>query len=517
MDKEKVKLTDKDIQIASFLKSIARRKMLQRWILYTAWCVLAAVILAVILNIIAVFIPVYNAPLYGWGIILAGFVLPLAYILIKRTTLYEAARYADSAGLKERLVTSIGLKGSDSGFAGLLKDDTINEIAHFDKKLRLPLKYPWKRYIASCLFICLFIICIFIPSQAKKEAELLHKLALQAEEVKEKVEEAEKILDNAEENGITKKEAAKVKKILEDAKKEIKEAENINDINKAKERLKSKLTQELAQADNKELLKAAQPLVPGTNLEELADFNKKLSQLAEKDGLKSDLANEMKSVAESLTTEQMEELLKQLEMAMADGEITAGEVSDALSGIENSDAQIASATISARNQASGNGQDPSASKEPGSTPAAAGNSSGNGNGNNNSNGNGNGNGSGNGNGNGNGSGNGNGKGAGNGGSGWNMGSSEGLERTGQEGKSETVSLTGKQAGNDANLSGKKNGDAKITEKSGQTGSASEGIKADLDSVIGEYSNEAYAKAESNKVPSAMKDIVKEYFSGFGSN
>lgn len=516
MAKEKVKLTDSDIKIASFLKSIARRKMLQRWILYTAWCVLAAVILAVILNIIAIFIPVYNAPLYGLFIIIAGFIAPGVYILIRRTSLYEAARYADSAGLKERLVTSIGLKGSDSGFAGLLKEDTINEIARFDIKCRLPFKYPYKRYIISCLFTCLFIICIFIPSQAKKEAELLHKLALQAEEVKEKVEEAEKLLDKAEENGIKEKEAAKVKKILEDAKKEVKEAENISDINKAKERLESKLKQELAQAENKGLIKAAQPLVPGTDLEGLADFNKNLAELAEKGGLKGELADEMKSVAESLTAEQMKELLEQLKTALEDGEITAEEAASALSGIENSDAQIASATISAGNQASGNAQNTSSSKEPGSTPGA-GNNSGNGSGNGNGNGSGNGNGNGSGNGNGNGNGSGNGSGSGSGGSGWNMGNSEGLERTGQEGKSEVVSLTGKQEGNDTNLSGKKNGDATITEKSGQKGGASEGIKADLDSVIGDYSSEAYAKVKSNKVPSAMKDIVKEYFSGFGGN
>lgn len=98
-----------------------------------------------------------------------------------------------------------------------------------------------------------------------------------------------------------------------------------------------------------------------------------------------------------------------------------------------------------------------------------------------------------------------------------MGSSDGLERKGQEGKGEVVSLTGKKTGNYDNLTGKKNGDAKITQKGGQKGDASEGIKADLDSVIGEYSNEAYAKVDSNKVPSAMKDIVKEYFSGFGSD
>lgn len=513
MDKKKAELTSLDIQIAGFLKAVARRKTLQKWILCTAWCVLVSVVLALVLNIVAIFVPVYNAVLYGWLVILAGFIVSFIYVLVKRASMYEAARYADSAGLKERLVTSIGCQGSDDGFAGLLKEDTINEINHFDKKLRLPFKYPWKRYITSCLLLCLFIICIFIPSQAKKDARLLHKLAMQAEEAKEKMEEAEKLLDKAANNELAKKEAAKIKKILDEAKKEISNSESINDIKKAKERLESKLKQELAEAGEQGIIKAAQPLVPGTDLEGLADFNKKLAELAEKSGLKGDLSNELKSVAESLTAGQMKELLEQLEKAMGDGEITASEVADALFGLENSDAQIASATITASSQDAGGVQDSSASPSPSSTPGGAGQGNGNGNGSGSGQGNGNGNGSGSGSGTG--KGNGGGKGSGTGG-GWNMGDGKGLERKEQEGKGEIVNLTGKKTGNDDNLTGKKNGDARITEKSGQQGGASEGIKADLDSVIGEYSSEAYAKVNSNKVPSAMKDIVKEYFSGFGS-
>ncbi len=495
MDRKKAGLTELDVEIEGFLKAVARRKSLQKWIFAAAWCVLIAVILAFVLNIVAVFVPVYNAALYGWLLILAGFVVSLIYVAVRRTSLYEAARYADRAGLKERLVTSVGCQGSDDGFAGMLKEDTISEINRFDRKLRLPFMYPWKRYIASCLFLCLFIICIFIPSQAKRDAEFLHKLAMQAQEAKEKLEEAEKLVDKAADNELAKKEAAKVKKILDDAKKEINNSKNIDDIKKAKERLESKLKKELAEAGEQGIIKAAKQLVPGTDLEGLADFNKKLAELAEKSGLKGDLSDELKSVAESLSAKDMEELLKQLEEAAGDGEITAEEVASALSGIENSDAQMASATITASSQSAGGSQSSSASPSPGSQQGGSG--------------------SGQGNGSGSGNGNGSGKGSGNGG-GWNMGDDKGLERTEQEGKGEIVNLTGKKTGNDNNLTGKKNGDARITQKSGQKGGASDGIKADLDSVIGDYSSEAYAKVESNKVPSAMKDIVKEYFSGFGS-
>ena len=148
MDRKKAGLTELDVEIEGFLKAVARRKSLQKWIFTAAWCVLVSVILAFVLNIAAVFVPVYNAALYGWLLILAGFVVSLIYVAVRRTSMYEAARYADRAGLKERLVTSVVCQGSDDGFAGMLKEDTISEINRFDRKLRLPFMYPWKRYIA---------------------------------------------------------------------------------------------------------------------------------------------------------------------------------------------------------------------------------------------------------------------------------------------------------------------------------------------------------------------------------
>lgn len=512
-----------DEKIKSFLKIIAKRKNMQKWLVYVSWCLLVTASLAFILNTIAIFVPVYNAALYGWIIILAGFLLSFVYLIIERTGMYEAARYADSAGLKERLVTSIEFIGLEDGFAGLLKEDTVNEISRFDKKLRLPLNYPWKRYIVSGILACMFVICIFVPSQAKKDAKALHKLAMQAKEVEEKAEDAMELLDKAEANGVKKAEAEKLKKILEEAKKELAESINESDIKKAEERLKSKLKQELAQADNKELLEALQPLVPDTDLAGMTDFNKKLADMAQKGGIDEDLINELKNVAESLTSKQMEKLIEDLKKAMEDGEITASEVASSLSDIGNRDAQMAAATITASSGNSGSqGGAPASSAASSATPSASGsNPSGSANpsasgvpGGGSGNGSGNGSGQGNGSGSGNGQGNGNGGGSGNG-AGWNMGNSEGLERKEQEGKGEAIYLTGKKQGSDDNLTGKKNGEATITEKSNQMGGALSGSKTELDTVIGDYSSEAYAKVDSNKVPSAMKDIVKEYFSGFG--
>ena len=81
-----------DEKITSFLKSIARRKNIQKWLTSVSWCLLVAVILAFILNALAIFVPIYNAVLYGWIVVLVGLLSSFVYIVIKRTSMYEAAR-----------------------------------------------------------------------------------------------------------------------------------------------------------------------------------------------------------------------------------------------------------------------------------------------------------------------------------------------------------------------------------------------------------------------------------------
>lgn len=488
--KKGIVLTKKDREILDFLKGIARRRLLQSWLFFFGWCVLVAALAAFVWNVTAIFVPVYRAELYGYLSVFAGFLVSFLVIMIRHGSIYDAARYADAAGLQERLVTSIEYQGNDEGVIGLLKEDTLEEIRHFDKKLRLPLLFPWKRYAASVLFFCMFLICSFVPSQAKKDAVAMHRLAVQAKEEKDKIEEAMELLDEASEDKSEEAEAARLTKLLKEARQELLEAGSEEEIERAAERLKSKLKQELAESDSNRLLNSVQPLVPDTDLAGMAGFNKKLAKLTENGGISSELAGELSGAAESLSAEQMEQLLGNLEQAMEDGELSSSEAAAALSDINNRDAQMAAATITASSVRNGSGDGSN-----GLNGSEGGNGNGSGSAGSPVPGNGSGNGS---------------------GAGWNTGSSEGMERTGEEGKGEAVYLTGKQQGDDDNLTGILDGEAKYTEKSSQKGNALSGSKVDLDTVIGRYSSAAYAKINSNKVPSARKDVVKEYFSGLGN-
>ena len=128
---------------------------------------------------------------------------------------------------------------------------------------------------------------------------------------------------------------------------------------------------------------------------------------------------------------------------------------------------------------------------------------GNGNGNNGNGQNGNGNGSGNGNGNGNGTGSGNGNGSGSG-----SGSGRG---TGSSDQSHDYVSVPNKVGNDSAANGSK-GDSKDSDYyKAKNGLAWEGDHVDLDSVVGDYTKNAYEGIANGKYPAGMEDVIRSYF------
>ena len=116
---------------------------------------------------------------------------------------------------------------------------------------------------------------------------------------------------------------------------------------------------------------------------------------------------------------------------------------------------------------------------------------------------GNGSGSGNGNGNGSGTGTGNGTGSGNGsGSGRGTGSSDAAH--------DYVSVPN-QTGDDAALTGDKNGDEDSDYVRQQNGLAWEGNHVDYNSVIGSYTDSAYEGIATGKYPTGMENVIRDYF------
>lgn len=117
------------------------------------------------------------------------------------------------------------------------------------------------------------------------------------------------------------------------------------------------------------------------------------------------------------------------------------------------------------------------------------------------------------NGNGSGSGNGNGNGTGTGsGSGNGSGSGSGRGRgTGSSSQSHDYVSVPNKVGNDSAANGSK-GDSKDSDYyKAKNGLAWEGDHVDLDSVVGDYTKDAYEGIANGKYPAGMEDVIRSYF------
>ncbi len=77
---------------------------------------------------------------------------------------------------------------------------------------------------------------------------------------------------------------------------------------------------------------------------------------------------------------------------------------------------------------------------------------------------------------------------------------------------EQITIPGRETGDDENLTGQ-SGEGDSYQTVGGEGLTWSGEKVSYNEVVGEYTQEAYARIENNEVPKGMEDVVKSYFEG----
>lgn len=431
-----------------------RRKLNIAKTLDTCTCLLAcAGVAAIILEAVSIWVPFYYVHVCAGIALLVALLAGLVYALVKRVSMKEAAQRLDTFGLKERTQTAYEQLEDESAFAAMQRHDAVEVLKRgiADKQIKIRMVPDKRHLIAMVLSLAVACGLAFVPSQARTVASQRHAIRQEAKEKQEELEELADALEQMDTSSLTDEQKAKLAE-LSDA--------------------LSRSMQELSRADSREALDAAE------------------SKL----GFKYEQANQsLMNMASELSKEQQSALAEAAAMAKA-----AAEANGQQSG-------------------SGNGTQ-SASNGSNGTPSA--NSGNSGDGNNGSNGNGangngtNGNGTsgdGNGsdgNGNGDGQGSGNGSGSGNGGSGDGSGSGRG---TGQGGGTHDYVSVPNAIGDDDNLTGNKTGDSNGDTYRAQNGMVWEGDHVSLDSVIGDYTKNAYEGISSGRYPSGMEDVIKDYF------
>lgn len=442
----------------------SRRKLNMAKTLDTCTCVLAcAGVAAIVLEAASIWIPFYYVHLCAGIALLVAFLAGLVYSIVKRVGMHEAARRIDAFGLQERVQTAYEQMEDESTFACMQRRDAAEKLRVKCERKEIRIGWiPDKRHlIAAALSLALVCGLAFIPSQARETASQRHAIHQEAKEKQKELSELADALEQMDTSTLTDEQKAKLS--------ELQEALNCS-------------MQELARADSREALDAAKNKL-GFKLEQTSQS----------------LAN----LASQMSKEQQAAIAQALAKAAADA---AGKSSGS-NGTQ-------SASNGGSNGTPGTGDGSSGDGNNGSNGNGSNGNNANGDGNG-SDGDNNGNGSGNGSGdgsngdgsNGNGSGNGNGNGNGN-----ENGSGNGSGRgTGQGGGTHDYVSVPNAVGNDENLTGNKTGDENGDSYRAQNGLVWEGDHVSLDSVIGDYTKDAYEGISSGRYPSGMEDVIKDYF------
>lgn len=509
--------------IKSFLRQLQKRLALQR----SLWCLalygLIGAGFALLCNLLSLWIPIYGGEWIGFtgfgGILLIG----LIYWLCRLPKEREAAVMGDLAGMEERLTTHLEIRDRSDMMSRLQQQDTAERLRSFSIPDRLPLQNYSRWYVVTGLCLVVALLCALYPTPAKQLAAERHALSVVKKEAVEKLDRAEKKLEEqAGEGKLEESEQKRLQDILNMAKKEIKASQGQGELRKAQERLETKLVNSLPNSLDDKTAEHLQPLVQNQNLKAMAEYQQALEQLAESSETIANAQQALQSLGELLEKEQKQALIRQLNQAMADGMISQEELEEALQSLEDANASYTQTKLSQAGKTSTSATDqvnhseqlfsenPSGERQNQKSGSGKGTGSGTGN----DNGSGNGTGSSNGNSYGNGTGNGIGSGEGNGagfGGGYSSGSEQGMQRKDPAKEAEQVWIP-EETGEDENLTGQKQGSSSTRRKSDHSGTARAGKKSDLGAVSGQYEKKAYSKIQKQKIPDSMEDLVKEYFS-----
>lgn len=143
----------------------------------------------------AIFVPLYYAGLYMILALILAELSVFVVMLVKQTTMEQAALRIDGFGFEERIITAYEHLDKEGTLIELQREDAMEQLKAHKDSIQIPLCPSIKR-IALLFLLLVFAIGIsLIPSTAKDRAGELHSLK---EEVKEKEEEIEKIMETLE-------------------------------------------------------------------------------------------------------------------------------------------------------------------------------------------------------------------------------------------------------------------------------------------------------------------------------
>ncbi len=479
-------LTD---QIRRCKRKMNLAKLIDRGIL----CAAAGGIPGICCELASLLVPFYHVHLAAALCFGAGLLAGAGYAVYRRADMKQAASRLDSFGLKERMLTAYENLDKEDTFAGLQREDAFTHYEQVRGRIKIPL-LPDKRHILALVVSAAAVIGMsFIPSPVRDQAKLRHQVQEQAAEENE---ELEKLLDALQD--------VDMESLTEQQKAQLQELVDTMELSR----------EELAKADSRESLFAAAGRLDYKYQQAAQSLEQLAGQIESPD--MAGLAG-AEAFAKAAAAQNNPPTASPGTPSGSAGNGNGGEDGDNGSGDGNGDGENNAGGENGQDGGNNSGDESSQNGKNGSGDGSAqngnNNGSGNGSGEDGENGSGNGNGQGNGNGSGNGQGNGSGNGQGNGngnGQGGGNGSGGGRGTGSSDAAHDYVSIPN-ATGDDASLTGNKNGAQDSDYYRQQNGLAWEGDHVDYSSVIGEYTDSAYEGIANGKYPSGMESVIRDYF------
>lgn len=398
----------------------------------------------------AFLVPLYYVDVYAGLSLLLAEMSVLIVMLIRRTTMEQAALRMDGFGFEERIVTAYENLDKEGILLGIQREDAMNALREHKDRIRISILPSWKKAVLFLFLLMSLFGLSFLPSAAKDQARELHSLK---EEVKEKEEEIEEMIE-----------------ALEQLKQEKLTREQQEALNEMVESLESSLS-EYQQAVSQEMLEAASQKLDY----KYQDMSSQLSEIMQ------DIENGASlSLATADALKAMEEKMKELsKMKPSTGDDadqkqgSSGENND--DGGSQGDQHEEGSSGNEKNQG-GQGGDGSAGSGDGQGSGSNGQGEGNGQG----------------------SGEGTGNGAG----------------TGSSNAPHDYISVPNEIAESGNLTGNATNHDTSEYFRAQNGLSWEGTHTSYDAVIGSYEQNAYEGIAAGRYPSGMEEIIKEYFASF---
>ena len=169
----------------------------------------------ILFQTVAFFTPLYYVNLYTILALLLAEMSVLVVMLVKQTTMEQAALRMDSFGFEERIVTAYENLDKEGIFVGLQREDAMKRLREHKDRIQIPLMPSIKRIALLFMLLVVSVGRSLLPSAAKDRAGELHRVKEEAREKEDEIEEFMEALEQLAEEELTEEQKEALHEMIE--------------------------------------------------------------------------------------------------------------------------------------------------------------------------------------------------------------------------------------------------------------------------------------------------------------